>query len=444
MRFLRTLAGIFVGKIVLRSQLIPIGELHGLKYIWAKLFYTNAEIARLNGLWNEFKEQNKKHEQQHRQHLSVNYKRTFIKTPQGVTLDTIELSDKNKAPTEYVIYGWGRNCCYEYYLSRMASDALNLNKKIISFNFRGVGHSKGQVTHSRDLVDDYKFQIMRLIKKGVRPEQIKCYGHSLCGAIALYAVEELNREGYPVKLYDDRSFASLVDTSIALYFKRANSRTRIVNIATIALQIILLSTVAALGLLTMMQSALIGIAALLSVRWQVTHRLYDKTIGRLCESAMRFIMHYGKWEYYTPKIYENIPEQNRAHTLVHLPKSHLSKTLGRRKVLHPTLDRVIMSDDSLHRHLTQYHKQKIELKHLLTKAKKKGEHHKIVALKERLINMSNSKFTGGGHMTDPKELVTWYKTPHAGRWLTGQERFYGFVEPEGHHQEPHPIKYKSF
>src|SRR4029078_9181046 len=141
------------------------------------------------------------------------------------------LKARNKAPTEYVIYGWGRSDCYEFYLSRMASDALNLNKKIISFNFRGVAHSKGQVYQGRDLVDDYKFQIMRLIKQGVKAEQIKCcYGHSLCGAIAAFAVEELHREGYPVKLYADRSFASLIETSVALYFKRPNSRAKIVNI----------------------------------------------------------------------------------------------------------------------------------------------------------------------------------------------------------------------
>jgi hypothetical protein len=443
MRFLRDLAGIFVGKIVLRAQLIPIGELRGLKYIWAKLFYTSAEIAQMNRLWDEFKEKNNQHAQ-HRPHLTLKINRNLVKTPQGVSLDTIELQAKHKAPTEYVIYGWGRSDCYEFYLSRLASDALNLNKKIVSFNFRGIAHSKGQVYHGRDLVDDYKSQIMRLIKQGVSPEKIKCYGHSLCGAIATFAVEELNREGYPVKVYDDRSFASLVETSVALYFKRPHVRARIVNIGTVVLQTVLLASVAALGLFTMTQVAIAGAFALLSVRLKLTHQLYDKTIGKFMEGAMRFIMNYGGWEYFTPKIYENIPEENRMHTVIRTPKSHFSKFLGRRKIKHPAFDKVIQMQDSLHRHLSKYHKQKTELKQQFIKANQKSDHNKIAALKAKLVEMSNAKMTGGGHMTDPQELVTWYKAPHTDRWLTGQERFYAFVEPEGKHQEAKTIKYKSF
>ncbi|HRE33277.1 MAG TPA: hypothetical protein PLD88_14975, partial [Candidatus Berkiella sp.] len=105
--------------------------------------------------------------------------RQFFATEDGSELDTVELyAPQNKAAKQYVIYGWGRSDCYEFFLPRLASDALNLNKKIISFNFRNVGLSKGQVYHEHDLVRDYKFQIKRLLDKGVDPKNITCYGHS--------------------------------------------------------------------------------------------------------------------------------------------------------------------------------------------------------------------------------------------------------------------------
>ncbi|MBS0288374.1 MAG: hypothetical protein JSR17_13840 [Proteobacteria bacterium] len=444
MRFLRNLAGIFVGKIVLRAQLIPIGELRHLKYIWTKIFVSQQEVNRLNNLWPEFVAKNEAYKETHPDRV-VKIKRELVTTPFGSKLDTIELSAQNNNPTEYVIYGWGRSDCYEFYLSRLASDALNLNKRIISFNFRNVAHSKGQVYHEQDLINDYAFQVERLLKQGVSPSQIKCYGHSLCGAIATFSVADLIKKHKDLKFYNDRSFANLIDTSIALYFKRKNSRKRIVNVATSVLLTLALGTLALLSTFSLMNIAMVWSIGMLSTHWHPTHKIFDNTVGWFLETLMINTMRYGGWELKSAQAYDEIPLENKSHTVIKLPQKNKSKHIGRRHVSDKAVaDRVILTHDTMHKHLHGYRRMKQELKHHLKVARHHGHLHKAHSHKEKLLDMANAKISGGGHMADPKEFVTWYKSPRANRTITGQERFYAFVEPNGGHENRHPKKYKVF
>ncbi len=444
MRLLRNLTGRFVGLFVLRAQFIPIGKLSGLKYIWTKLFYSRAEVTRLNGLWAHFIAHNAKHEEHH-SGLSVNVKREFHNTPDGAKLDTIELVAKDKDPQEYVIYGWNRSDCYELHLSRLASDALNLNKRIISFNYRGVAHSEGTVYNERCLINDYLFQINRLLAQGVDPKNIKCYGHSLGGAIATFAIEELNRKQKAIKYVDDRSFGNLIETSVALFFKRPNSRHRIVSVGTTVLASALLLPLAALGVFTLMQTGMLFCVAMLSLRWKQSYRLYDRTVGWALEKGLRAAMIYGGWELKAAEKFDQIPIENKIHTVIHKPKSPHSKTLGRRNFNpHSHNDKVILFDDSLHKNSKDYRTRKNDLKVQLQKAKREGITTKIESIKSKLGDLSNAKMTGGGHMSEPKEFLTWYKSSVAKRCITLQERLYAFFEPEGDHLQVNPRKYKSF
>ncbi|MGD9593090.1 MAG: hypothetical protein AB7V32_11275, partial [Candidatus Berkiella sp.] len=403
------------------------------------------EVERLNRLWPEFIAKNNE-KKKNTPTESVDINRALLKRPHEVTLDTIEIKAHGKNPKEYVIYGWGRSDCYEFYLDRLATDALNLNKRIISFNFRGVAHSVGQVYCEHDLINDYAFQVQRLLDKGVKPEHIKCYGHSLCGAIATFSVADLIQKHKSIKFYNDRSFANLIDTSTALYFKRKNSRRRIVNTATIVLMTVAAVAIAALTPISLLNLTAFWMIAALSTRWSATHGLYDKTVGNLLESIMIGTMRYGGWELKAAKKYDEIPFENKSHTVIKQPKKKFSTLLGRRKVksAEPSHDRVILYPDSKHFHLNKYHATKQQLAENLKAAKKKGNKALIEDLTGKLVDLSNAKMTGGGHMDDPKEFVTWYKSPRAKRHLTGQERFYAFVDPQGNHEGPVPRKYKTF
>ncbi len=444
MRVLRSLAGIFVGKIVLRAQLIPIGKLSGLKYVWTKLFSSKAEVALLNKLWPEFVAKNAKYEKENPE-LAIQIKRELLNTPDGAKLDTIEFVAKNKDPKEYVIYGWNRSDCYELHLARLASDALNLNKKIISFNYRGVGHSEGQVYSERCLINDFLFQANCLLEKGVSPKNIKICAHSLGGAISTFAIEELINKQKPIKYVNDRSFANLIETSVALYFKRHHSRRRIVNVGTMVLVATLLVPLFAVGIFTFVQTAILLGATFLSLHWKPTHSLFDKTVGWALEKTMRNIMIYGGWELKAGEKFDLIPPENKIHTVIRVPKNPESKTLGKRTTKQPLHeDKVILSPDSLHKNSKDYRTRKNDLKEQLQKATQEGDAAKIESLKDKLCELSNAKMSGGGHMSDPKEFITWYKSPIAKRPITGQERLYAFLEPEGDHLPLNPRKYKSF
>jgi len=442
MNFLKKGIGIIVGKIVLRAQLIPIGELRGLKWIWGKLFYTAAQRAKLNGLWVEFVKKNHEHKIKQKE-LAIEVQRELLPAAHGVKLDTVEMFAQNKDPKEYIVYGWGRSDCYEFYLHRLATDALNLNKRIITFNFRGVARSQGQVYSEQDLINDYVFQVKRLISQGVPANRIKCYGHSLCGAIATKAVLRLRNAGYDVQIYNDRSFANLIDTSVALYFNRPSSRARLVNIGSFILGAALLFPVAALGMVTLLEAASIALLLTASVFWKPTHALYDKIVAPLLERGMRNAMIYGGWVLDVVDNYKTLPHESRCHTVVKPPVATTSKFLGKRAT-HPGQDKVIPYEYSLHRHLSHDKQYRRDLKTKLSKANSKGKNERVEALRKMLLKQSNGKMTNGGHMTDPKELVTWYKGVHSKRHLSGQEHFYDFVEPNGKHASRFSRRYKSF
>ncbi len=449
MRFLRDLAGVFVGKIVLRAQLIPIGKLSGLKYIWAKLFYTQQGIDSLNRLWPDFVEKNNQKRKASPQD-SVDIKRELIPNREGIKLDTIEIRAHGKQPTEYVIYGWGRNDCYEFNLPRLAEDALNLNKCIISFNYRGVGHSEGQPYHERDLINDVTFQVQRLIDKGVKPAQIACYAHSLGGSLAAVSFQKLIQKHVDLKVYADRPFANLIDVSTALYFKRRNGRRRIVTAGTLTLMTMSMAMLAMFTSIPLLSLALGGALGALSLYVPPIFWLYDKAVGWLLETAMIKIMRYGGWEVKAAEAYDKIPHKNKSHTVIRAPqkpkKATRSKSvhLGHRKLQEPSKDQVILHDDAMHSQLPRFSQSKKAIKKELVIAKNKGDQGRIKELTEALYHLSSAKITGGGHMSHPKEFVTRYKHPRAQTHVDGQRRLYAFLEPEGKHDDRIAKKYKTF
>lgn len=86
--------------------------------------------------------------------------------------------------------------------------AKNLNATVIGFNYRGVGLSKGLVTNQESLYADAYAQAQRLLALGAKPENIALMGECLGGNVATHTAGTLHKEGFPVKLYNARSFRS--------------------------------------------------------------------------------------------------------------------------------------------------------------------------------------------------------------------------------------------
>lgn len=441
-KIIKKCIGVFVGKFVLKSQVIPIGELTGLRYLSSRLLFSREDRERLARLWPDFIEKNN-HYKKTNSRNAVQIKRKTLTSTDGSKLDTVELSPIVKHPKEYVIYGWGRNNHYEMFLPRLAADAINMNKKVITFNYRNVGDSKGSVTCEHDLVSDYSFQIKRLLAQGVKPEQIKCYGHSLGGAVATIAVHELHRQGTKgLKLFNDRSFGNLIDTSIALFFKRKSRRRRFVNNTTMILATMAMLPLMAFTSLTFLTLAVSWVSIAALTYFQYTHFLFDKTVGMFLEKGLNFAMHLGGWYMHAAPKYDSLPMNHKTHMLLHHPKSGRidSKVLGKRTVLDPHEDRVIFYEDSLHRHLPDYKHQTKTLKHKITSQPHKRNH----VHQTKLLDLSMVKVSGGDHNSHPCELKTWYPHYVAKRHVTGQERIYHFFDPDGGHLSTKPKKYRSF
>ncbi len=445
MKWLKRFVGSFVSKFVLRAQLLPIGELKGSRWLWAKFHYSAKEIKRLNDLWPDFVAKNEKYTKEHPDHF-LTIKREQLTTKDKCSLDTVELcSSKNEKSQEYVIYGWGRSDCYEYFLPRLATDALNLNKKIITFNFRNVGHSTGTLNHEQDLVRDYKFQVKRLIDQGVDPKNINCYGHSLCGAIAAFAVKELHDEGYPVRFYSDRSFANLMNTSINLFFLPDRRIRRSINtVGTIFFGALLLAGLFVFSYITAQTALIAALVGFASMWVPPIFALYDKVVGWVLEKSLHAVMVYGEWVMEMVDTYEAIPSEYKTHTVLRTAQKNHSEYLGERKKVEPGHDKVILYPDTLYKNLKTHPVRKKELKAKLNAALAKGLSEEITLCKQRLEALANVKMTGGHHTAWPDELLTRYKTHRSGRWITGQEHFYRFVEPQGNHDHKDPIPYLKF
>jgi effector protein SdbA len=137
-----------------------------------------------------------------------------LQTTDNAVLDSVEVRNPGAMDQEYssrrfLVAAMPRSNNFVDWLKHYQIYARELNATVIGFNYRGVGLSKGIVTGGEDLYADAYAQVQRLLKLGVKPENIGLVGECLGGNVAAHTAGTLHKEGEAVKLYDARSFRSL-------------------------------------------------------------------------------------------------------------------------------------------------------------------------------------------------------------------------------------------
>lgn len=124
---------------------------------------------------------------------------------------TIESETNKHLPTQHqkwIVYfngNWGYS---EKNFTDMANKSKATGASVISFNYSGVGESKGVCDSSDKIIEDGCTVMRHLERKGVKQENILFYGPSIGGGVSCAVAKE-----YPeVSIVVDRSFTSLSQT----------------------------------------------------------------------------------------------------------------------------------------------------------------------------------------------------------------------------------------
>jgi alpha/beta superfamily hydrolase len=119
----------------------------------------------------------------------------------------------NNPNNKYIIYVPASCERFENHEQYLQSLADQTGTNILTFNYRGVGTSKGKSLTIQDLIDDCDDAVNYLTQQLHIPEEnILLHGHSLGGSIAT-ATATMHPQ---INLCNDRSFSKLSDAAIAL------------------------------------------------------------------------------------------------------------------------------------------------------------------------------------------------------------------------------------
>ena len=137
-----------------------------------------------------------------------------LQTNTGGRLDSLEVRGPTvtQQPIEkrtFIISCLPRSNNYHDWIKQHRFFADELDTTVVAFNYRGIGLSKGIVINQDDMRDDAASQVHRLIAMGANPANIAIMGECLGANIATRTAADLHAEGYPIKLFNARSFRSL-------------------------------------------------------------------------------------------------------------------------------------------------------------------------------------------------------------------------------------------
>jgi hypothetical protein len=131
----------------------------------------------------------------------------------GAVLDSVEVrgTSENEKPIEdrtFIISCMPRSNNYMFWLKKFRYYAKEIDTTIVSFNYRGVGRSKGLVWTQNDMINDAIAQAERLIALGAKPENIAFEGECVGANVATCAAAKMHQRNYKIKLFNSRSFRS--------------------------------------------------------------------------------------------------------------------------------------------------------------------------------------------------------------------------------------------
>lgn len=150
-----------------------------------------------------------------------------LETTDNAILESVELAEsdeklKPNSERKYVIACMARNQNYMFWLKDFYISSKNIGCTVIGFNYRGIDYSKGFINTETSMVNDALSQAQRLLESGVKPENIGFEGMSLGAAIATLTAATMHDRGLKVKLYNERSYRSLIRLIIGYVMPEAN------------------------------------------------------------------------------------------------------------------------------------------------------------------------------------------------------------------------------
>lgn len=140
-----------------------------------------------------------------------NVERSRFSVSAKSTLDRIvfSASEKPLGERKVVVMFLPNFVLWEQILDKLSMLRDQCEVDVICCNYRGCGRSDGFAARDEYLVHDGVAQVLDLVKKGVKPENILLSGYSLGGAVALAVDEKLEEQKITVKAINERSFRSI-------------------------------------------------------------------------------------------------------------------------------------------------------------------------------------------------------------------------------------------
>lgn len=148
------------------------------------------------------------------------FERIAIRTADDIKLDTVLIhpakaegeEEKKEAPRKFILFFNGPANSYEDALPYLQEIAETTQCTVVSFNYRGVGYSKGFPEKLDDLIMDGEAIVQYLLKKEVSKDKILIQGYSLTGSVVGSRVAANHQEsGDEINFCSDRSPISLVE-----------------------------------------------------------------------------------------------------------------------------------------------------------------------------------------------------------------------------------------
>lgn len=168
------------------------------------------------------------YEQAHQASTKCDINFFSLEAADGSVTDSLEVCQpaekaKQIEDRKFIIACMARTQPYIATMSEFKSTAEKTDATVISFNYRGVDHSKGIVWTQENMVNDVLAQVQRLRDMGVPAENIGLEGMCAGALVATLAAAHLHERGDKVHLFNERAPRSIFWLTIGFILPDAQS-----------------------------------------------------------------------------------------------------------------------------------------------------------------------------------------------------------------------------